>query len=167
MTDFKKLKVVELRAELAARNLSETGKKDELIERLEEYEFHHASPEEEVIDEPIESIESRINTSSPVLSKPGISPIQMPDPIETPDTAIMPDTIAETSLSDLQAIEEEKRRQRALRFGLHSSESPEVSIDVTIMRLDHALPNKSNRNQFFNRRHHRNHRKGSLKINKP
>lgn len=62
MHDFKKLKVVALRAELSLRNLPQTGKRDELIERLEEYEFEHGDPplnetdDNEVIEEKVKEI---------------------------------------------------------------------------------------------------------------
>lgn len=146
MTDFKKLKVVELRAELASRNLPQTGKRDELIERLEEYEFHHAEPSE---DEPMEAVESSSEAlqTIPNPTIPTISPVLPPSPVAT--TAESPNT---------EEIEEEKRRQRAIRFGLDPN--PPVRIEVTIKRLEHALPN-------YRRRHHHKSRHGQVKINKP
>lgn len=174
MTDFKKLKVVELRAELAARNLPQDGKKDELIERLEEYEFQHAEPESmEVVDEvsdaqsPVEQksiIHTPIQqTSNAAASVPpvAISPIPLP-------SIASAESIPEPPSIDLQAIEEEKRRQRALRFGLDTSAAPAVNIEVTIKRLDHALPTKSRHHHHHHhkRRHnHNSHRQ--ISINKP
>lgn len=174
MTDFKKLKVVELRAELAARNLPQDGKKDELIERLEEYEFQHAEPEAmEVVDEVSEA--QSPDTEKPIIHTPvqqsshitasvqsvAISPIPVPS-IPSADSS------PEPASTDLQAIEEEKRRQRALRFGLDTSATPAVNIEVTINRLDHALPTKSRHHHHHHhkRRHnHNSHRQ--ISINKP
>ncbi len=162
MTDFKKLKV-ELRAECAARSLSQSGKRDELVERLEEYEFHEAQPEETNQAEPevkpeIENkpeVKTVIETETehefitPVLAEhPTISPVQAPE-----------------SIDDLAAQEEEKRRLRALRFGLDPTETAPVKIEVTIKRLEHALPNR----HLHHRKHkaNHNHNNRQISINKP
>ena len=177
MPDFKKLKVVELRAELAARNLPQDGKKDELIERLEEYEFQHAEPEAmEVVDDVCEA-------QSPVTEKPiDHTPVQQvshitatvpPVTISSIPVPSIPsvDSSPEPASADLQAIEEEKRRQRALRFGLDTSATPAVNIEVTIKRLDHALPAKSRHHHHHHHHHHKrrnnpnSHRQ--ISINKP
>lgn len=152
MSDFKKLKVVELRAECAARNLPQTGKRDELIERLEEYEFHNAEPMEvetetdqlpESINQSVlESNDSKLvsDQSKPII----ISPVQAPV----------------KDIDDLAAQEEQKRRLRALRFGLDSSQTAPVNIEITIKRLEHALP-------YRHHRHHRNHKRHrEISINK-
>ena len=171
MTDFKKLKVVELRAELAARNLIQSGKRDELIERLEEYEFNNAVPvgldaiDIEVVDESkseqepsggktsIDEYKDNVTSSSPCdISKSSSSSPAIPSSISPP-----------THTSDLQAIEEEKRLQRALRFGIDTSGTPTVNIEIAIKRLDHALPNRS-RYQRGRRHHHNNNH---VRINKP
>ena len=157
MTDFKKLKVVELRAELAERNLPQTGKRDELIERLEEFEFHHAMPVDSdtivnvntasMSDASVEIMED----AHPSIS---ISPVLPPSPIHVPESA---------SVQTVEEIEEEKRRQRALRFGLDPNST--VKIEITIKRLEHALPDRRNKI-----RHHHKHRDSSfkqVKINKP
>lgn len=157
MTDFKKLKVVELRAELASRNLIQTGKRDELIERLEEFEFQHAEPSQdedmpqateshemeadhdvledqeiEIEDDQAQNIITKTETAEKDAQKIELSPI-VPPTQSTPETAA----------TDLEALEEEKRRLRALRFSLNESEFAQVNIDVTIKRLNHALPNRS------------------------
>lgn len=161
MTDFKKLKVVELRAELAARNLPQTGKRDELIERLEEYEFHHAMPTD---NEPIS--DSFVNQTVEIMEdfqqQPhlSISPVLPPSPIPAPESASSGPTTEE--------IEEEKRRQRAIRFGLDAT--PAVKIEVTIKRLEHALPTRHYRNHHgrHRRRHdHHHHNNRKVGINKP
>ena len=144
MTDFKKLKVVELRAELAARNLPQTGKRDELIERLEEFEFQHAMPTD---SEQITASADTIETATEIEIQPAISPV------------IPPSQTAEE-------IEEEKRRQRALRFGLDPNQP--VKIELTIKRLEHALPNRPFHHHRGRRHHnHSHHHNRQVSINKP
>lgn len=161
MTDFKKLKVVELRAELVARNLSQTGKRDELIERLEEYEFHHAMPtdNEPIHESPaIEPVE--IMEDAQQHPHPSISPVLPPPLVPAPESASSGPTAEE--------IEEEKRRQRAIRFGLDPT--PAVKIEVAIKRLEHALPTRHSRNHHgrHRRRHgHDHHNNRQVSINKP
>ena len=172
MTDFKKLKVVELRAELASRNLPQAGKRDELIERLEEHEFHHAEPakDEEMpqaqddISEDIEiqspdDICEKIDMKVPVLVSESqaqlpISPIMAPSPVQVVEN--------NSTIESLEAIEEEKRRLRALRFGIDETEAAQVKIEVAIKRLEHALPSRSNHRQRAGIKKHRH-----ISINKP
>lgn len=152
MTDFKKLKVVELRAELASRNLPQTGKRDELIERLEEYEFQHAEPSTDICMDMPQAVDI-----DPVVSHEiAVSPIT-PPAIDIPAS----------SVNDIEAIEEEKRRLRALRFSLDKTETAQVKIEVTIKRLDHALPNRSHSHHNRHRgiKKHSQHRQ--ISINKP
>lgn len=154
MTDFKKLKVIELRAELAQRNLTQTGKRDELIERLEEYEFHHAMPIDSesgndsttgTSDESVEIMEDSHSSISPVLP---------PSPIPAPEIASSPTA---------EEIEEEKRLQRALRFGIDPT--PTVKIEFAIKRLEHALPNRRNKGRYHHKHRDSSHRQ--VTINKP
>jgi hypothetical protein len=161
MTDFKKLKVAELRAELAARNLPQTGKRDELIERLEEYEFHNALPAE---SEPI----NEENSAAPMLDEP-LKIVEDAHPFISP---VFPPSPGITLGPTAEEIEEEKRRQRALRFGLDLDPVPAVKIEVTIKRLEHALPDRPHHHHGRNRRYrHHKHRDDSaqrhVSINKP
>lgn len=153
MTDFKKLKVVELRAECASRSLPQTGKRDELIERLEEYEFQVAEPSTEMDTEVVET-EKIEQEQQETVKYDSIS--------NAPDhpTVISPIPVPINATDDLLAQEEEKRRQRALRFGLDPKEQAPVKIEITIKRLEHALPNRHHR-------HHRHHKKHKISINKP
>ena len=85
---------------------------------------------------------------------PSISPVLPPSPIHVPESA---------SVQTVEEIEEEKRRQRALRFGLDPNST--VKIEITIKRLEHALPDRRNKI-----RHHHKHRDSTYKqvtINKP
>ena len=164
MTDFKKLKVVELRAELATRSLPQTGKRDELIERLEEYEFQNAQPSH---DEEMPEVPANTEQKHPAElveieePQPSISPILPPTPIAEVQEI--------NEIERLAAIEEEKRRQRALRFGIDQSETAEIKIEVALKRLDHALPNKRRQfNHHHRRSHHRNNKNHrQISINKP
>ncbi len=147
MTDFKKLKVVELRTELSKRGLPQTGKRDELIERLEEYEFQHAEPSDMEVDQ-------EMVTELPIPVTEIVQQEKIPSPITEPET-IVESSQKEHPQVDVD-LEEERRRARAIRFGLNSNEVAKVDITVAIMRLDHALPN---------RRPFKNHRKNhQLKI---
>ena len=145
MSDFKKLKVVELRAELSKRSLPQTGKRDELIERLEEYEFHHAEPSEMEVDSSSaqeEKQEAEREQQVQVHEPQSISPI--PEPV-----------IEEESKQHVDIdLEEERRKARAIRFGLNPEEVAKVDIAVAIKKLDHALPNRRPRPSWKHRKHH-------------
>lgn len=166
MADFKKLKVVELRAELAKRNLPQTGKRDELIERLEEDEFHNADVGEEAIsDETVMEVDGvevkevrKQSPVSPLVVNSPVSPLVFSSPAHLATPVISPVLHTESITPDTLTIEQEKRRQRALRFGLDADETATVNIEITLKRLEHALPTRSRHN-------HRNH-KNSARINK-
>ena len=152
MTDFKKLKVAELRSELASRGLPLTGKRDELIERLEEHDFEQGGVDEGAGDEGMEmdivqeSAADALPVHQPEDHQPTISPIIAPSlPLPALD------------------VEEEKRRARALRFGLDISEIGAVSIEVTVRKLEHALPNRHRGHG----RKGRHHARRQVTINKP
>lgn len=146
MTDFKKLKVVELRAELASRGLLQAGKRDELIERLEEYEFEHG-------DLPAAN-ENRMDTEE-------TEDYQMQDAHGNGDTGVTPTnghlspvqhSENQESLDRLTAeAEEEKRAARARRFGLDAAEQTPVKIEVTLKGLEHALPNRHHKHKRQNK----------------
>lgn len=140
MTDFKKLKVVELRAELSKRGLPTEGKKDELIERLEEHEFQNADPTPSEMDIENEQPEVSVHPS------PQIQAVSEPV-IPSTNTEPVSEAHIDTNL------EEEKRRARAIRFGLNPDEVAKVDISVTIHRLEHALPSRS-RGNWKHRKHH-------------
>lgn len=147
MSDFSKLKVVELRAELSKRGLPQAGKRDELIERLEEYEFQHAEPSSmdvEIEDEKSKDVE--ITSPSPVDN----TPIEI-SPVTTPAT--LPDeSQLQRSQIDID-LEEEKRKARAIRFGLNPEEVAKVDISITVKRLEHALPNRRPRSSWKHKKH--------------
>ena len=82
MQDFKKLKVVELRAELSLRNLPQNGKRDELIERLEEYEFEHGDPPPNETENDNDAIELEDGTDGKLETKPG-SQIEIDEEVKT------------------------------------------------------------------------------------
>jgi hypothetical protein len=137
MSDFKKLKVVELRAELSKRGLTQAGKRDELIERLEEYEFQHAAPSDTEVDSnsPVEADHEELQSVS-VASKPNsahVSPSPITAPLNIENGITCPVNID---------LEEEKRRARAIRFGLNADEFAQVDIIITVKKLDHALPSR-------------------------
>jgi len=158
MTDFKKLKVVELRAELASRGLTQTGKRDELIERLEEYEFEHGEPPVHQDDEQDDKhMDVDVEEETEIVP---VEPAVQFSPITEPSQEIVPE---QSSLDLLAQEEEEKRLARAKRFGLDESERAQVKIEVTIKRLEHALPSRSHG------KHHRHHHKQQhrMEVNKP
>lgn len=177
MTDFKKLKVVELRAELSARGLPQTGKRDELIERLEEHEFQNAEPSHddemqsdmmqddekfEVVDTKLEYDKAQMPAANSQVQEilPEISPVIPPS---EPETA-KPDS----SFEQQRAMEEEKRRLRALRFGIDEAEAAtQVKIEVAIKRLDHALPNRSRQHHRGSIKKHSHSQHRQISINKP
>ena len=172
MTDFKKLKVAELRAECVARSLPQTGKRDDLIERLEEYEFETTEPsqfQEAETSQVSQVREEQLLHELVLVSKPTIiSPIPAPTPLlanaETSKIVIPVDQLIHRESA---TSEEEKLRLRALRFGLNPSEAAPLQIEVTINRLEHALPNRSHHHHHRQRHTNRRHRNSGVKINKP
>ena len=104
MTDFKKMKVAELKEELAKRDLPQTGKKDELIARLEASQSQpHATDDQPAADPP--AAPAPAPAPAPVAPEPAPAPAA-----ESADSA--PLTAAE--LSDF----EKAKAARAARFGI-------------------------------------------------
>lgn len=148
---------MELRAELSKRGLSQTGKRDELIERLEEYEFQHAKLSEMDVD-PAEqpSMHDATTTTAEVptmtLATNGCNSKQELSPILPPTAEDKLDHVVDTHVVDVD-LEEEKRRARAIRFGLNPEEVAKVDITITVKRLDHALPNRRQKPTWRPRKH--------------
>lgn len=116
MQDFKKLKVVELRAELSLRNLPQNGKRDELIERLEEYEFEHGDPPLNETGNDDEAIEVEDEIDSTVETKPGS---QIVNTIETKPE----------SNTKVNEDEVEKKEQKSVSTSLPES-TPTITATV-------------------------------------
>ena len=70
-------------------------------------------------------------------AQPAVIP-PIPEPI--PDVALEQKQIEVTS--DVVDSEEEKRRARAIRFGLNPDEVASSDITITVKKLEHALPNR-------------------------
>lgn len=161
MTDFKGLKVVELRAELSQRSLSTSGRRDELIERLEEYEFQHAP----VQDDSQNGEPSDMKPPSPPPSdkepddmKPfnalaDATQPKTPIPVDAPQSELQLMQQREARFGEsvsarvAELAEEQKRQARAARFGLTPAETAKTDVAVALKRLDHAL---SDRRSFHN-----------------
>jgi hypothetical protein len=151
--DFSKLKVVELKAELSERGLATTGRKDEMIARLTEFEQQQQAT---VIsaDEPSQSLTpssihspqmAPVTSSAPV---PSISPISEPTVAET-----------HTAATQMHLLDEdaERLRQRALRFGIPVEQQvpPEEVLKQTLAKLDQPLRPHGHRSQYTGSRKHR------------
>lgn len=108
MADFKKMKVAELKEELAKRDLPQTGKKDELIARLEAYQSQQQPTDDQPAAEP-PAAPATAPVSAPAPAPAVMEPAPAPA-AEPADSA--PQTAAE--LSDF----EKAKAARAARFGI-------------------------------------------------
>lgn len=146
--EFEKLKVVELRAELASRNLPTNGRKDEMIARLQEYERDQVRVSAETVAVTLRD-QMRVSAETVAVTPP--SPV-MEQPVPEAPVAIheQPPTVDEVA---------EKMRLRALRFGLPvdanqaaaAAQTPsDQALQRTIQQLSQPLSQ--------NKRHFHTHR---------
>eukprot|EP00884_Botryococcus_braunii_P010438 jgi/Botrbrau1/19396/Bobra.0338s0025.3 len=133
--DVKKLKVQELRDELAARGLDKSGNKPVLVERLE-----NAVALEEKNKQGAATLTSTKNvseTSSVAAGKEG-APISKHMPIQAPATDQAPTLANESATAEADKLkaraerfgtvsEEDKKRKRAERFGITKGDEPPAS----------------------------------------
>jgi len=112
--------VTELKAECKARNLPVSGKKSELISRLEDYMTKNEGAEiteDDLLEEPDVSLgeESQENESPPAEKAEEASPSE-----ETPEATV-------------EKTEEERKLERAKKFGI---EAPEIVDDKKKSRAE-------------------------------
>lgn len=149
----RKLKVQELRTELRSRGLSEEGKKQELVERLENFLDAEALGDDldtnpradQQTDTPTEQVASE---AQPVPTQEVVAaPVTVPEPssatTEVP-TSDEPTTKKVVKITEIKSITEmteaERLAARAARFGLPAQTDEEAKKAARAQRFD--IPQK-------------------------